>query len=244
MKIVKSKVSFLSGGKKLKGTLLIPKTGQKKLPGVVFYHGRGSSQKKYIARAEPVAKKGIVCLVFDFSGCGESDGDFLETTIKGGVEDALSGFDFLLKQKLVDKDRMGICGRSYGGYLAALVSQERRVKSLILSVPAIYKDDWEEISYERLPIKEIKIFHLKDDFDDNKAIKAIEKFKGNLLVIGHEKDEIIPEYIVRAYFNFAKKAKEKKITFIKGAGHLLDRPKFNAEFKRLILRWFERTLVG
>lgn len=238
----KERVSFKSQGQKIVGTFLTVDLLTKKLPGVVFYHGRGSSQKGYINRAEAVVKEGIICLTFDFRGHGKSEGNFSTLSLKDGLADALSAFDYLASQNQVDRNRLGICGRSFGGYLAALVSGKREVKSLILSVPAIYKDDWTDMVYERIPIGELREFRYGGDIKNTKAVKAIKKFKNNLFVIGHEKDEVIPEHVVRIYYETAKKARKRKITFIKKAGHQLDKPEFNQQFKKLISDWFRKTL--
>lgn len=237
------RVSFTSNNQKIVGTLLLPELKtEKPLPGVVFYHGRGSSQRNYLARAEAVVEKGIICLTFDFRGRGESEGEFSNLTIRDGINDALAAFDFLAQQRQVDKSRLGICGRSYGGYLAVLVSERRNVKSLVLSAPAIYKDSWTGMACKEIPIEEVKDFRIASDFGQSRAIKAIKKFRGSLYVIVNEKDEVIPGAVVRAYYDCAISAKHKEITFIKGAGHLLDRPEFDEQFKALTAEWFVKTL--
>lgn len=239
----KMKVDFISNDQKIAGTLLIPKIKTKKLlPGVVFYHGYGSSQRGYISRAETVVKKGTTCLTFDFRGRGESEGDFSYLTITDGIKDALSAFDFLKKQKQIDKNRLAVCGRSFGGYLAAIISGKRNVKSLVLSAPAIYKNSWLNLIPKKVSLKEVKRFRKSNDFSNTQAIRAIREYKGSLLVIINEKDETIPERVVRAYYDNAVNAKKRKIAFIKKAGHRLDKPEFDEEFKRLISDWFVETL--
>lgn len=239
----KTKVSFISNNQNIAGTLLIPEAKTERLlPGVVFYHGRGSSQKGYIARAEAVAKKGIICLTFDFRGRGESEGEFSQLSIQDGIDDALAAFDFLARQGGTDKNRLGICGRSYGGYLAALVSGKREIKSLVLSAPAIYKDEWRELPCGEIFEKEYREFFNTGDFENNQAMKTMKRFKGNLYVIVNEKDEVVSENVVRAYYNYAIKAEHREISFIKGARHRLDRPEFDEQFKRLITDWFAKTL--
>lgn len=237
----KEKVSFMVKEQKLVGTLLIPNDVSFPASGVVFYHGRGSSQRGYVSRAEAVARKGTICLTFDFRGCGESEGNFSQLTNNDGLTDALAGYDFLASQKSVDKKRIGICGASFGGYLASIVSSKRGIKSLALRAPAIYKDSWRDISLSKIPVEKIIAFR-KDEIQNNVAFQSIRQFAGSLLVIGGEKDETIPSKIVKAYYNNAVSTKERKIVFIKNATHRLTKKEWNQEFIRLIADWFNRTL--
>src|SRR3990170_3439400 len=126
----------------LAGTLFMPDSPQN-LPAVVFYHGMVSQSKpRYNKRAEILAENGIAALTFDFRGCGESAGKIGELLISDWFNDAILTYDYLSEQSFVDKNRIGISGKSFGGYMAAMVCAKRDVKSIVLQAPAIYADSW------------------------------------------------------------------------------------------------------
>jgi uncharacterized protein len=107
-------VSIPVKSEKLAGLLYIPENpGNKRLPSVVIFHGRGSSKKRYMDRGKALAEKGIMTLIFDFRGCGESDGDFSKQTIAMGYEDAVTGYKFLKNHSVCDQSQIGVFGGSF-----------------------------------------------------------------------------------------------------------------------------------
>ncbi|MBI2031452.1 MAG: alpha/beta fold hydrolase [Candidatus Levybacteria bacterium] len=236
-------VIIKSDGHNLSGTIIKP-DGNEKIPAVVFYHGMISQSKpRYIKRAEELAKVGISSLCFDFRGCGESEGKLGELTLKDWLDDSILAFDYLINQEFVDKDRIGIMGKSFGGEMAALVAEKRNVRSIVLHAPAVYPDTWfddkftwdEEISRKR------KEYRNSEKALDNNAIRAIEKFKGSLLVVGSELDGTCPKTIVKGYYEQAGST-DKKIEWIKGADHPLKDEFHNHQLTKLMLDWFSKTL--
>ena len=115
-------------GKRLRGMIHKPGTGARRVPGVVFFHGftgdRMESHWIFIKCARALAKAGIAALRFDFYGSGESDGEFREVTLQSEIADAKSAVNFFRKQKGIDGGRLGICGLSMGGAVAATVAPE------------------------------------------------------------------------------------------------------------------------
>ena len=237
-----TKVEIPVNAQKMQGTLYVPDS-KELLPGILILHGRGSSQKRYTDRAEMLADYGFATLAFSFRGCGNSDGDFKDQTIKMGQEDAQAGLNYLLSLPYIDKERIGVFGASFGGYHAAILSKKNKIKSLILSVPANYKDEWWEIVPEKLQPNAAQKYRAAGDFKNNKAIKAINQYTGNLLVIEHEQDDICPAVQVRAYADKAINATEKDHIIIKDLGHRLEGKEKRAESNTITLDWFSKTLI-
>lgn len=244
-------VSFEVEGEKLIGNLYIPDKAADKLPAVVIFHGRGSSKKRHADRAQALAEAGFFTLNFDFRGCGESDGDFAEQTITKGYHDALAGYDFLVSNPLVDRSRVGVWGGSFGGYLAALVSAARPVKSLMLAAPAMYKDEWWEHVIENWEHVIEKIDEgVKNIFKNQgemilsrtKSLSAIQDYAGSILIEEHESDEVIPRRIPRAYFDAATKSALREYAVIPEAPHALHDQKFRKHSIKLTVDWFRKTL--
>ncbi len=227
----------------LSGTIIKPE-GSGNFPAVVFYHGMISQSKpRYIKRAEKLAENGIASLCFDFRGCGESDGKLGELSLNDWLSDGFVAFDFLASQDFVDPNRVGICGKSFGGYVGSLVSEKRNVKSMVLQAPAVYADEWadKKFTWDEEFSKKRKAYRNSENALDNNNIRAIEKFRNPILIIGSELDDTCPRKIVESYFEHAE-SEIKKLVWIKGADHALKNENHNQEFIKLIVDWFKKTL--
>lgn len=235
-------VEFKSDGLRLSGDFYIPvgQSGRGSFPGVIFYHGKGSGKHDYIDRAEALAEEGIAALAFDFRGVGESEGEEAEVTNNSGIIDGLAAYDFLIADSRINPDRIGVCGRSFGGYVSAVVSAERPVKSILLAHPAIYEDAWGDRLYDSISKEDIKTFRNQGDLFGTKAIAAIQEFSGAMMIIGGRKDDIAPKRVIETYFDQAKMAQKREVEMFPGQ-HLLS-PAEKDNFKKIIVRWFKGTL--
>lgn len=230
-------------GQKMVGTLYRPKDSEgEKLPAVVIFHGRGSSQARYTDKAEAVVAAGFITLIFSFRGCGESDGKFTEQTISMGMEDALAGYDFLAAQPGVDTTRIGVWGGSFGGYLASLVVAERPAKSLILAAPALYKNEWWDLVPETQE-KAWMAYRNSKNFLENNAIKAISKYSGAFMLIEREGDDVCPPSMTQTFYEQATLASPKERALIVGVGgHRLVEKPHRQRSNELTAQFFTETL--
>ena len=237
-------VSFYKDSERIFGTLVLPE-GRKPYPGVILFHGLTSNEKNYIPIAQKLGESGIAALTVSVRGHGTSQGDFKTLTIRDGFADGLATFDFFVQQDFLDDKRIGICGSSLGAAIAAMISKERKVESLILRVPATYTSLMIDMTYPQIMSEEKSIFQNNENPSDTPPVKALEDFKGSILVITSEHDEIIPEKIPAAYLSMAKVAKKKELRAILGAAHSLslsgDRQR--QQFVDWAIEWFKETLV-
>lgn len=236
---MEKKVEFKVGNEVLRGSLFVP-VGKGPFPGVIFYHGRGSNRGRYLEIGKQFAEKGIMALAFDFRGCGESDGKFPDQTQRMGIDDARAGLEFLLSQN-VDKNRIGVMGTSFGGFVTAIIVPEFEfIKSIVLRVPAIFPEEIMDINVE-----EIRKYDYieKEKWLNSVAYDGISKFKGDLLVIQSENDDVVHDWIVKNYYDRAINASKKELFVQKGAGHSLHAtPDSLKEFYELTFNWFLKTL--
>jgi pimeloyl-ACP methyl ester carboxylesterase len=112
---------------------------------------------KAAALAHWARENGRSCLRFDYSGHGESSGDFTAGTIGAWLEDSLAVFDAHAQGPQV------VVGSSMGGWLALLLVRELRrrkaeghapagwVAGLVLIAPAV--DFTEVLMWQRFPAK-------------------------------------------------------------------------------------------
>ncbi|UZR95983.1 alpha/beta hydrolase family protein [Chondrinema litorale] len=134
--------------------LYVPKNIEFPRPAILYlngHSGNGKATENYQLSMISLVKKGYVVMSIDETGAGErkytsqhTPQFFLTGHSDGGwqIWDASRALDFLLSQKnLVDKDRVGVTGRSGGGfqsfYLAAV---DKRVKAV---APVMYVSSFE-----------------------------------------------------------------------------------------------------
>src|SRR5215212_2396226 len=85
---------------RIAGTLVTPAP---LVPGVLFVHGWGGSQEKYLARAREIAALGCVCLTFNLRGHAETEPQHETVTREDNLRDLLAAYDLLTEHSLVDK---------------------------------------------------------------------------------------------------------------------------------------------
>jgi pimeloyl-ACP methyl ester carboxylesterase len=105
-----------------------------KAPGIVFFTGFKSDMTgtKASTLDEFCHARGLGFLRFDYSGHGESSGDFLDGTISRWFADALAAFDRLTEGPQI------LVGSSMGGWIMLLVALARpeRIAGLVGLAPA------------------------------------------------------------------------------------------------------------
>jgi pimeloyl-ACP methyl ester carboxylesterase len=126
-------------------------------PGLLWLGGFKSDMKgtKAEALANWAAENGRACTRFDYSGHGESGGEFAQGTIGRWLEESLAVFDACCAGPQV------LVGSSMGGWLALLLVRELKrrlaaghqpagsVAGLVLIAPAV--DFTEELMWKRFP---------------------------------------------------------------------------------------------
>jgi alpha/beta superfamily hydrolase len=119
-------VEFSSDKFVLRGELYLPETNRS--PGILVchaMHGEGFRWILYRIFARKAAERGFACLLFDFRGCGKSEGEFDYGS--GEQRHAKAALEFLLSRKQVDSTTAFVVGRSFGGTVAiySLVNDPR-----------------------------------------------------------------------------------------------------------------------
>jgi predicted acyl esterase len=107
---------------KLSGTLTIPE-GKGPFPAVVLISGSGPQDrneelmghKPFLVLADYLSRNGIAVLRYDDRGVGKSTGNFAKATSFDFAEDAEAVWNFLSRQKKIDKTKVGLLGHSEGG---------------------------------------------------------------------------------------------------------------------------------
>lgn len=117
-----SVVHFANGSVALSGTVLSPRTPGRH-PAVVFIHGSGAEGRwanGYVA--DCLARHGVVALIYDKRGVGESAGDWKTSTLDDLAGDARAAVHLLAGRADVEVRRVGVYGHSQGGFIAPMVA--------------------------------------------------------------------------------------------------------------------------
>lgn len=166
------------------------------LPGLLWLGGFKSDMKgtKAVALDAFAAEKKRACVRFDYSGHGESSGDFADGTIGQWFEESLAVFDAFCEGPQI------AIGSSMGGWIALLLaralakrsgtSQRAFLKGLVLIAPA--PDFTEELMWKAFPqeirdqIEKNGAWYRPSDYGEPYPItrKFIEEGRNHLLLGG------------------------------------------------------------
>lgn len=229
-------------GVRLPGTLVAPTTTT---PGVLFLQGWGSGQEVYLPRAREIAALGCLCLTFEPRGVAGGDPRHETVSREDNLRDVVAAYDLLAGQRNMDASAIGVVGASYGAYLAAILTSLRPVRWLALRVPALYKDeDWDEPK-RRLDKDEVAAYRRRPlDPEENRALRACSEFRGDVLVVESEKDDVVPHPAVANYVAAFGKAHSLTYRVIKGADHALSDESARKAYTALLMNWATEMVLG
>lgn len=115
---------------------------------IVFCHGFISDKSgSYEDRCKRAAATGYNAVRFDFRGCGESTGDFIDQTLSSRISDVVAVIDYF------DIESCVVFGSSFGGKVAFhTAATDERIQAIGARAPVTYQsssDDRREIIAER-----------------------------------------------------------------------------------------------
>jgi uncharacterized protein len=248
-------VQFPNRRKKLlRGMLHRPSASARRTPGVVFFHGftgdRMESHWLFVKCARALERAGIASLRFDFFGSGESQGSFREVTLEGEISDARAAVKFFRRQPGVDPKRLGICGLSLGGAIAAVVARPSQARALVLWSALARPLDLRRIAERRtrpLPngSREYNAHEISARFLDHlekvRPLESIRRFRAPTLIIHPGKDEHLPLIHPQAYYRSAGAAIKEKV-IIAGADHTYTSLAWEGTVIARTVEWFAQYL--
>ena len=235
-------VDVVVHGTRLAGTMAAPETG---LPGLLFLHGWHGSQAQDMDHAHAIAALGCVCLSFDLRGHAGTEAMRASITPKDNLDDALAAYDTLAAHPAVDRSAICVVGSSYGAYLAAILTSLRPVKWLSMRVPALYRDaDWTQskASLDRTQLNAYR--NAIVTIEGNKALQAAAAFRGDVLIVESELDDLVPHVTIANYLAAFRQARSVTYRMIDGADHALSDPNSRRAYASLLIGWIREMLLG
>lgn len=250
-----TKVSILNEfNEKLVGIETAPSIEKEKYPTVVLVHGFGVTKEElgmFDELAEKLAKAEFLVYRFDFSGRGESGGDYSDTSLSKQKSDLSKILMFVKSQSKVDALRIGILAQSFG--TSVTVALMPKVNTIILmgsmahpkkicgTLPKWEKLDQNGFSKKIKSTGEVIIIgpQFWKDFDGYDLLEFVKKIDCPILFIHGSKDNRVPLSEMEEYFKNANEPKEKKI--IEGADHGL--MPHREKMYKIAVDWFKKYLV-
>ena len=194
-----------------------------------------------------LAKKGVETLRFDFTGLGESKGDFANTNFSSNIDDLVAASEFMASQHMSPSI---LIGHSLGG--AAVLQASHRIDSakavVTIGAPSepkhvqrhfeSSKDEIEEngeavVKLAGRPFKVKKQF--LDDLEETKMDSFIENLDKAILVMHAPLDETVG--IENAAHIYKKAKHPKSFISLHEADHLLMDESYSLYAGSLIAEW-------
>jgi uncharacterized OsmC-like protein/esterase/lipase len=245
------KVQFESNGHTLAGMLETPEAEIRcyALFAHCFTCGKDIAAASRIARA--LTQKGIAVLRFDFTGLGNSDGDFANTHFSSNIQDLLAATDFLRQSYQAP---VLLIGHSLGG--AAILAMAKQVPEargvVTIGAPhhakhvvhnfAASLDDIHKNGEAEVCLGSRKFLIKKQFLDDidSHIDNDIGKLKKALLVMHSPLDEIVPISEAEKIYRDAKHP--KSFVSLDSADHLLTEKQDSEYVAETIAGWASRYL--
>lgn len=208
---------------------------------VILVHGWTSSNKGYVKRAKALVDQQIACLAISLRGHDGSDGDIRTVTRENNLRDIRAAYKFMSDLPDTNPDKIGIFGKSYGGYLTAILAANLLPKTVIVCAPALYPDSDFNKPTQSLINKNPNIYRSYGlSNQDNKALASFSCYPNPMLLITLSKDEDIPKPTTENYISF--KPNNLTVKTIKDSDHTLSDPQWNQKLIQIMTKWFIRFL--
>ena len=236
-------VEIVEGDIKLDGKFFLPPNAEGKCPAVLLIHGWKSSQGTNKEMAEFLAKHGNVSLTFNLREHGIQDGNQDSVSREDYLKDTIAAYGCLLEEGHADLENITVIGSSFGGYLATLLSEKRRIKNLILRAPADYKDE----GFDEPGIKggeDEEIMKWRGEFHHQRetaSLQAMNKFTGSVLVVESGRDDQIPHQTIMNYVEAVSNQKKVELKTIENASHSIGTsPELKRKFESITIEWLKK----
>ena len=206
-----------SKGQRLAGLLWTPKRYKHT---IVFVNSFGGTKEEWTepppSWPDDLVKQNYRVLAFDFRGRGESEGNYLETTLQTNVDDLVSAINYL-------KSKVTLVGASFGGTTAIYVAAKNKSAECLVTMAAphsfwasegIVFDDKKRIATGKKQWQKFSYAFL-ESYNKNKMLQQAGKIKVPWLITHGDKDKLVPMKNAKEYYGAAKCVKKLQISHIR-----------------------------
>jgi len=240
-------------GEKLVGVESSSDIKKEKYPTVILVHGFATGKDMesiFTGLLKELIAGGFLVYRFDFSGCGESEGNYSKTSLSKLKSDLRAMISFVKVQPKVDVSRIGILAQSTGTTVTVALAPD--VKCIVLTGSIFhYKQVMADIFGKGYNPEGISIrikangtvtrigSQFWQDIANHNLLESVKKIHCPILFIHGAQDEKVPVSEMEAFFANANEPKEKVI--IEGATHNFD--PHQEELYKIAADWFKKQLT-
>ncbi len=220
-------------------------------PIVVGSHGLYSDREsqKLADLGRSLARSGVAFLRYDCMGCGDSGGDFTDTTLASRVTDLEEAVTWVRRQEELSSERIGLMGSSMGGFASLCVAATDKGVDAVAAwaAPATFEDLHDE-EKEQQDVGEADGFtppalgpgfyrtlHTPD-------LPALAPLLHNVVFLHGENDEIVP--LAHAVRLHRLAGEPKQLEVFPGGDHRFADPQARQQAVELSTRWLVSALRG
>lgn len=211
-----------------------------------FTASKVESHRMYVKLSRGLEALGIASFRFDFSGSGESDGDFEEMTLSSELAEAHTILTQVQADERIDSSRISLLGLSMGGLVASLLAGDcpADIRKLALLAPAGNLGQIvQAVAAQQGIDEEMRVFDhggnligrpFAEELATLDAFERAKPFGGPVLLIHGTEDMTVP-YVVSERYQQVSYAGHSTLHPIAGAGHTFDKHTWEQEVIATVL---------
>ncbi|MGP1308759.1 MAG: S9 family peptidase [Phycisphaerales bacterium] len=252
-------------GLRIEGMLVYPlnyREGQR-YPLILAVHGGPEAHysngwlTRYTLPAHPAAAEGYFMFFQNYRGSTGRGVEFAMTSqgryAKEEFDDLVDGVDYLINRGMVDDDKVGITGGSYGGYASAwgATYYSERFAAAVMFVGI--SEQFSKFGTTDIPM-EMHLVHSRtwpwenwELFEESSPIRYVDRAKTPILIMHGDSDprvdprqsEILYRYLVQQ-----DNPPPTRLVFYKGEGHGNQRAASRYDYSLRMMRWMNHYLKG
>jgi putative redox protein len=240
-------------GEKIAGTLHLPKRPAGY--GVVFGHCFTCSRHTRIIRqiCSELAEKDFLALRFDFSGNGQSEGEFSASNYSKQITEMQTAAAVIAEK---GARWIGLAGHSMGAVIAVLTAARTQAVKAVCVLAGRLSGLNATHFFSKRQLKELedtgkvsfssrgrslqlstKFFADTEQYDLPETIKSLQK---PLMVVHGDADEIIS--VQDAYLAKTLNPEYTELAVISGADHMFSNEMHRSQTVKLVVKWFKEHL--
>lgn len=245
-------------GKNIRGIINRPECSEK-VPCIIYCHGLSGNRMEhnfmFVKIERSLEKFNIASVRFDFTGSGESDGDFKNMTLSSEIEDCENVFEFVRTLDYIDKNDINILGFSMGAVVALVLCSRHReeIKNAILVSTAVnlYDIFIHGIRGDRLQkFMECGLLDIDgkvieknvvDDIFNYNFYECAKNVCQNILIVHGDEDRSVPPIYLVGLKNIIPG--KTMLKFIEGADHCYDSPEYMNSLISYIDEFVEEFII-
>ncbi len=179
---------------------------------VLHCHGNGGNLSHLRWFAEALAERGFDTLIWDYRGYGRSGGEITDEW--GLYADGTAAYEWLIRERGVQPERLIIYGQSLGSTVAVDLATRKPAAALVLESALSSASSMASATLPWLP-------HLLHGIGKNRfeSARKLSTIKLPIFIAHGTADEVVP--LAQSQINFAAAHEPKEIMVIKGGTHNL-----------------------